>query len=134
MVAFETEPIDFQQQSEEKKMTRKYHVQKREFLNKFTNWRAYVIASVEDTSEALRCCSEHDEVTSHVFFEIASCSEEIELHFSLATAEDRDNSLYKANKLAEVIVAFRDAIEKEIAVINERQSTQQHARAASAVH
>lgn len=115
-------------------MSKKYHVQKREFLNQFTTWRAYIIASVEDTSEAVRCCNEHDDVAGHVFFEIASCSEEIELHFSLSTAEDRDNSLYKANKLAEVVNAFRDAIEKEIAVISERQSTQQHARAASAVH
>lgn len=115
-------------------MSTKYHVQKREFLNEFTTWRAYIIASVEDTSEAVSCCSKHNNVNSHVFFEIASCTDEIELHFSLSTAEDRDNSLYKANKLAEVVNAFRDAIEKEIAVINERQSTQQHARAASAVH
>lgn len=115
-------------------MSKKYHVQKREFLNKFTTWRAYIIASVEDTSETMRCCGEHDEVVGRVFFEIASCSDEIELHFSLATAEDRDNSLFKANKLAEVVNAFRDAIEKEVANINERQSTQQHARAASAVH
>ncbi len=115
-------------------MSRKYHVQKREFLNQFTNWRAYIIASVEDTTDAVRCCSEHDEATSRVFFEIASCSDEIELHFSLATAEERENSLYKANKLAEVVNAFRDAIEKEVATINERQSTQRHAGAASAVH
>lgn len=115
-------------------MSTKYHVQRKEFLNKFATWRAYIIASVEDTSESVRCCSDHPEAAGHVHFELASCHDEIELHFSLATAEDRDNSLYKANKLAEVIVAFRDAIEKEIAVINERQSTQQHARAASAVH
>jgi hypothetical protein len=69
-----------------------------------------------------------------VFFEIASCHDEIELHFSLATAEDRENSLYKANKLAEVVSAFRDAIEQEIGIIKERKSVQQHARAAAAVH
>jgi hypothetical protein len=113
-------------------MSKKYHVQKREFLNKYTNWRAYVIASVQDTSDATSCCEEHRN-GSDVFFEIASCHDEIELHFSLATAEDRENSLYKANKLAEVVNAFRDAIEKEIDIINERQSTQQHTRAA-AVH
>ena len=115
-------------------MSPKYHVRRKEFLNKFATWRAYIIASVEDTSDAVRCCNDHAEAAGHVHFELASCHDEIELHFSLATAEDRDNSLYKANKLAEVINAFRDAIEKEIAVINERQSTQQHARAASAVH
>lgn len=114
-------------------MSKKYHVQKREFLNKYTNWRAYVIASVEETSEQAPCCEDHRE-GSEVFFEIASCHDEIELHFSLSTAEDRENSLYKASKLAEVVNAFRDAIEKEIRIVDERQSTQHHARAASAVH
>ena len=115
-------------------MNNKYHVQRKEFLNKFATWRAYIIASVEDTSNAVRCCGEHAETAGHVHFELASCHDEIEPHFSLATAEDRENSLHKANKLAEVILEFRDAIEKEIAVINERLATQQHARAASAVH
>lgn len=114
-------------------MSKKYHVQRREFLNIFTRWRAYVIATVEDSSDVTSCCEEHRE-GSEVFFEIASCHDEIELHFSLATAEDRENSLYKANKLAEVVNAFRDAIEKEVGIINERQSIQQHARAAAAVH
>ena len=115
-------------------MSKKYHVQKKEFLNKFATWRAYIIASVEDSSGAVQCCNDHSEVGGHVFFELASCHDEIELHFSLATHDDRENSLYKANKLAEVINAFRDAIEKEVAIINERQMTEQHARAASAVH
>jgi hypothetical protein len=88
---------------------------------------------VEDSSDYTSCCEEHRE-SSEVFFEIASCHDEIELHFSLATAKDRENSLYKANKLAEVVNAFRDAIEKEVGIINERQSIQQHARAAAAVH
>lgn len=114
-------------------MSKKFHVQKREFLNIFTTWRAYIIASVEDSSESYACCDEHGSESS-VFFEIASCNDEIELHFSLSTAEDRENSLYKANKLAEVVTAFRDAIEKEIGIINERHSIKQHARAASAVH
>jgi len=114
-------------------MSKKYHVQRREFLNIFTTWRAYVIATVEDSSDSTSCCEEHRE-SSEVFFEIASCHDEIELHFSLATAKDRENSLYKANKLAEVVNAFRDAIEKEVGIINERQSIQQHARAAAAVH
>ena len=64
-------------------MSKKYHVQRREFLNIFTNWRAYVIASVEDSSDVTSCCEGHNK--SEVFFEIASCNEEIELHFSLAT-------------------------------------------------
>jgi hypothetical protein len=111
-------------------MSKKYHVQKREFLNLHTCWRAYIIASVENSSDQTDFCDEHH---GEVYFELASCHDEIELHFSLATAEDRENSLYKANKLAEVVSAFRDAIEKEIGIINERQSIQQHERAAAAV-
>lgn len=114
-------------------MSKKYHVQKREFLNLFPTWRAYVIASVEDSSDVATCCDDH-RADSEVFFEIASCSNELELHFSLATAKDRENSLHKANKLAEVVNAFRDALEKEVGIINERQALQQHARAAAGVH
>ena len=114
-------------------MSRQYHVQRREFLNIYTNWRAYIIATVEDTSGLPRCC-EHNDDDSEVHFQIASCRDQIDLHFSLETAEDRANSLHKANKLAEVIAAFRDAIEKEIGIVNERQLTQQHARAGSAAH
>ena len=115
-------------------MSKIFHIQRREFLNLFTTWRAYIIVSVQDSSEKFACCDEHGDDESRVFFEIASCSEQIELHFSLKTPGDRENSLYKANKLAEVVNAFRDAIEKEIGVINERYSTQQHARAAGSVH
>lgn len=114
-------------------MSKKFHVQQREFLNIYPTWRAYIMATVEDTSGHNGCCSDHEKV-GEVHFELASCHDEIELHFSLATAEDRENSLHKANKLAEVVNAFRDAIEKEVAIINERRSTQQHARAASSVH
>jgi hypothetical protein len=116
-------------------MSKKYHVQRHELLNIYTNWRAYVIATVEDTSHLASCCEHHDDRDdSEVYFQIASCRDQLDLHFSLATPEDRENSLHKANKLAEVVNAFRDAIEKEIGIINERDATQQHARAASAVH
>ena len=114
-------------------MSKKYHVQQREFLNIFPSWRAYVIAIVEDTSDVPSCCEEHRD-GSEVHFELASCHSDLELHFSLATSVDRENSLHKANKLAEVVNAFRDAIEKEIGIINERQLSAQHARTASAVH
>lgn len=112
-------------------MSTKYHVQRREFLNIFTDWRAYVIASVEDTSGVDACCDDHSK-GSYVHFEIASCHDEIELHFSLKTAEDRENSLHKANKLAEVVAEFRDAIEKEIAVIEQRRAAKQHKSAVAA--
>jgi hypothetical protein len=114
-------------------MSKKYHTQKREFLNLKTDMRAYLIAMVEDTSDFAHCCGEHKK-SAEVVFKIASCYDEIELHFDMDTASQRENSLYKANKLAEVIHAFRDAMEKEVALVNERETVHQNARAASAVH
>ena len=52
-------------------MSKKYHVQRREFLNIHPTWRAYIIATVEDTSETASCCEEHRS-GSEVFFELAS--------------------------------------------------------------
>ena len=114
-------------------MSKKYHVRERTFLNLKPEMRAYVIAVVEDTRELPLCCDEHRK-GGEIVFEIASCYDEIYLHFDMATAADRENSLYKANKLAEVVNAFRQAIENEVAAIEQRSSIQQHTRAAAAVH
>ena len=114
-------------------MSKKYRIQERAFLNLKPEMRAYVIAVVEDTSELTTCCDEHRK-GGEIVFEIASCYEEIELHFDMKTAADRENSLYKATKLAEVVNAFRQAIENEVALMEERSSIQQHTRASAAVH
>lgn len=114
-------------------MSKKYHFRERAFLNQNPEMRAYVIAVVEDTRESNPCCDEH-RTGGEIVFEIASCYDEINLHFEMATAEDRENSLYKATKLAEIVNGFRRAIEAEVNAINERASTQQHTGAASAVH
>ena len=96
---------------EEKKMSKKYHIQERAFLNKKPEMRAYIIAVVEDTRDLPLCCDEHRK-GGEIVFEIASCYDEIYLHFDMATADDRENSLYKANKLAEVVNTFRQANRK----------------------
>ena len=114
-------------------MSKKYHYRERAFLNINAEMRAYVIAVVEDTGSFPDCCEEYRQ-GGKIVFEIASCYDEIELHFDMETATQRENSLYKANKLAEVINAFRDAMEKEVALVNERETVHQNARAASAVH
>ncbi|MEP6847276.1 MAG: hypothetical protein ABI999_00350 [Acidobacteriota bacterium] len=114
-------------------MSKKYHIRERTFLNSLPEMRAYLIAVVEDTSDLPNCCEEHRN-GGEIIFEVASCYDEINLHFYMATAADRENSLYKANKLAEIVNAFRQAIENEVKAINERASIQQHTRAMSAVH
>ena len=114
-------------------MNKKYHVERREFLNKFTDMRAYVIGIVEDTREQHSCCDSKKE-RSEIILKIADCSDEIDLWFDLRTSRDRENSLYKIDQLASVIAEVRDAIDLEVRSIEEREAVQQHARAASVVH
>lgn len=114
-------------------MSRKYHIRERSFLNLHTDMRAYVIGIVEDTRDNNHCCASHEE-SGEITLEIADCTSSIELHFDLKTAPERENSLHKIRKLAEVIAAVRDAIEIECKTIDERQAVRQHTRAASSVH
>src|SRR5688572_20354957 len=114
-------------------MSKKYHVKRREFLNLHTDWRAYVIGIVEDTRELHTCCESSKE-RSEIILKIADCTEEIDLYFDLRTTAERENSVHKIRTLAEVISEVREAIEIEARSIDEKQSIQQHTRAASAVH
>jgi len=114
-------------------MDKKFHVNERAFLNLPTNLRACVIAFVEDTSIYPACCEEYRE-GGQISLSIADCYNEIELYFDLSTAGERENSLHKAEKLADILTRFRDAIEAEVKAIEKRDALQQHARVASAVH
>ncbi|MBX3243706.1 MAG: hypothetical protein KF685_04480 [Acidobacteria bacterium] len=114
-------------------MSKKYHVERREFLNKFTNLRAYIIAVVEDAREKNVSDAGNDE-WHEITLKLADCANEIELYFDLSTMEERENSLYKIQTLADVINEFRDAVEREIAVINAGDHIPQKARTAGLVH
>jgi hypothetical protein len=114
-------------------MDKKYHIRERTFLNLKTNMRAYVIGVVEDTRNRLACCKEHKS-GGHIQLEIADCYEEIALHFDMSSRDERENSLYKIRKLAEVINAFHRALEIEIEAVNERETAVPHPRAMAAVH
>ena len=114
-------------------MSRKFHVNERAFLNLPTDLRAYIIAYVEDTGPYPACCEVYRD-GGQISLRIADCYHEIDLYFDLSTARQRENSIYKAKKLADILTRFRDAIEAEVKAIEERVTTQQHARAATAVH
>jgi hypothetical protein len=118
---------------EEKKMSKTFRINERAFLNVFSNLRAYVIAYVEDTNPYPACCEEYRE-GGEISLRIADCYKEIDLYFDLSTARERENSLHKAQKLADIITRFRDAIEAEAKAIEGRETIQQHTRAAAAVH
>jgi hypothetical protein len=53
-------------------MSKKYHVVRREFLNKFSNLQAYVIAIVEDAREKHVCCKDSEEL-QEIALRIGDC-------------------------------------------------------------
>lgn len=114
-------------------MSRSFHINEREFLNLPTNRRAYIIAYVEDTSPYPAVCEEYRD-GGNIGLRIADCHDEIDLFFDLSSERERKNSLHKARMLADILTRFKEAIEIEAEAIEERSATQQHARAASAVH
>jgi len=105
----------------------------RAFLNLPTNLRAYIIAFVEDSSTYT---AGHDEYRNggRIELRIADCYNEIDLYFDLSTKRERDNAVYKAKTLAEILAKFKDAIELEVKAIEDRETLRLHARAAIAVH
>ena len=114
-------------------MNKDFHINERAFLNLQSNLRAYIIAYVEDTNAYPKCCDEHNE-GGQISLRIADCHAEIELEFDLSSARHRENSLHKANKLADILTRFREAIAVEVKSIEERTTIEQHDRAAAAVH
>jgi hypothetical protein len=91
-------------------MNKQFHVNERAFLNLRSHLRAYIIAFVEDSSQYPACCEEYRE-GGKISLRIADCYDEIDLYFDLSSARERENSLYKAKKLTEVLTLFCDAIE-----------------------
>jgi hypothetical protein len=114
-------------------MAKKFHVREREFLNLYTNLRAYIIACVEDSGPYPACCDQYRD-GAEVELRLADCYNEIEMYFDLSSPAERANSLHKAKTLADVLARFHAAIETEIKAIEEREALRQHARAAAAIH
>ena len=114
-------------------MSKKYHVQERTFLNKRTGMRAYIIGLVEDTRDVPDCYEEGWK-WGEIELKLADCYEEISLEFNMNTKEDRENSLYKIRKLAEVINSVREAIEIEAESLEAREAVLPLLRALTTVH
>ena len=102
-------------------MSKKYHVQERAFLNLEINMRAHIIGIVEDTREIP---NEDQDAWKWGMIRLmmSDCYDNISFEFDLSSDEERENSLYKIRKIAEVVIAVRDAIEIEAASIAERQA------------
>jgi len=102
-------------------MSKKYHIQRREFLNRSVDMPAYAIAIVEDTREIAI-----DDVDSWKWGEIklmfSDCYRSISFEFDLSSITERENSLHKIRVIAEVVNSFREALEIEAASVEERLS------------
>ena len=98
---------------------RKYHVRKRLFLNRDEDLPALIIGIVEDTSE-IPNENEDDWKWGTIELKIGDCYRRVSFHFNMDTRENRANSLYKINRLAEVVNAVRDAVQAEVDSINKR--------------
>jgi hypothetical protein len=117
-------------------MSKKYHVERREFLSPMAEWGAYVIALVEDARErnVRDCGSDGYADYQEVNLRISDGSKEIALYFDLNTIAERSNTLEMLRTLVEVIGEFKKAVETEVEVLNAQHPVPKHARAASAVH
>lgn len=102
-------------------MSKKYHVEERVLLNKKAMARAFVVAVVEDTREISED-PRRDCPHAQIELRIADCIEEISFEFDLSSSEDRENSVFKARRLAEILCRFRDAVELEATEIEARQA------------
>src|SRR5438034_2640502 len=111
-------------------MSKKYHVQERTFLNLKTELRAYIIGVIEDTRE-IPNVNEDDWKWGQIELKLADCNREVSFDFDLSTKGDRENSLFKIRKIAEVINAFHRAIEIEAESLDARQSFTPLAKTAS---
>ena len=99
------------------KMATEYRIKRREFLNQNESMTA---AIVEDTSSY----SGTDTEQFHcgvVELSMTDCYRKVTYDFYLGNKEGREESLYKARKLAEVINGFVEALEAEIESIEARK-------------
>ena len=114
-------------------MSKKYHVQERAFLNKKPEMRAYIMAVVEDTRD-INQAFEEDWKWGEIELKLADCFEEISFQFDLSDPVERENSLYKIRKIADVVNAVREALEIEANDIDAREAVKPHYKAIAAVH
>ncbi len=118
---------------EEKKMSKKYHVRERAFLSRKPEMRAYIMAVVEDTREIAECF-EDGWRWGEIELKLADCFDEVSFEFNLSDRVERENSLHKIRKIAEVVNAVRDAMEIEARDIESREAIKPLYKALTAVH
>ena len=88
-----------------------FSFRKRMFLNPVsTGHTSYILAEAESSHDG-------EYKWGHYMVTLADCRRRIQLEFFLGTASSRRASLKKINLLIKVLTAFRDALTKEMALI-----------------
>ena len=83
----------------------------RSFLNPIsTGHTSHILAEAESSNNG-------EYKWGHYMIMIADCRRRIQLEFFLGTKQTRRSSLKKINLLIDVLTRFRDALQKEIALI-----------------
>jgi hypothetical protein len=89
----------------------RFSYQKRSFLAPVsTSHTSYVLAEVESTHEG-------EYVNGANLLILADCYKRIKLEFFLGNRQARRRSLAKINRLIKVLTAFRDALNREVQLI-----------------
>jgi hypothetical protein len=93
----------------------KYHVRRRQFLNRDPELPAFVIGVVEDTREMPDEDPQQSWRWGTIELSFGDCYRRVSFDFDLSTPEGRAAGLYKIRRLAEVVEAVREAVEQEAA-------------------
>jgi len=95
---------------------------KRSFLNPAsTGYTSFILAEVESSQQGAYKWGNY-------LLTLADCKRVIQLDFFLGTKQARRIALRKVNLLIDVLTRFRDALQKEIALIENRENSRQSSR------
>ena len=97
-----------------------YHVRQREFLNDDPELPAFIIGVVEDTRWIPDDDSEQRWNWGTVILDLGDCYRRVSFDFCMETQADRESSLRKIDKIAEVVHAVQFAIAIEVESRNAR--------------
>jgi hypothetical protein len=98
----------------------KYRVRRRKFLNRDPQYPAFIIGIVEDTSDIPDDDADQSWNWGDIQLDLGDCFRRVSFDFPMTTPEDRADSLYKINQIAETVNAVRSGIEKEVHSRNAR--------------
>jgi hypothetical protein len=101
----------------------KYHVRRRQFLNRDPEYPAFIISVVEDTRGIADDDKDQSWNWGAIELTLGDCYRRVSFDFRMHTARERAASRSKINRIAEAISAVRDAIEIEVASRNKRPRT-----------